>query len=185
MLRRHLNVLYNALVRPRALGRLAVIALLASGCATANVWPGAPYKRDHVYLYGRFTYTGLSMTFAIRCRDGAVYKVDFMDRDQVQMIELVPSICQLDKIEYGSSANGQLVPFRMLRNEILDPGGLYYVGDYSVTGASRTEFKVFYTEVHQRWRMNHAHDDYARSTAEMRQLFPAFAATPTEDRVAH
>jgi hypothetical protein len=151
----------------------------------ANVRPDAPYKRDHIYLYGRFTYVGLSMTFAIRCRDGEVYKIDFIVQDQVQMIELVPSICQLDKIEYGSSANARLVPFRMLRNEILDPGGVYYVGDYSVSGASRTEFKVLYNEVHQSWRMGHARDDYARTTAEMRGQFPAFSGAATEDRVAH
>jgi len=161
------------------------MSLVAMGCATANVQPGAPYKQDHVYLYGRFTYTGLSMTFANRCRDGEVYKIDFIAQDQVQLIELVPSICQLDKIEYGSSANAQLVPFRMLRNEILDPGGVYYVGDYSVTGASSVDFRFFYNEFHQSWRMKHARDDYARTTAEMRRTFPAFAAAATEDRVAH
>jgi hypothetical protein len=172
-------------VRRIGVGGLVVMSFLAIGCATANVWPGAPYKRDHAYLYGRFSYTGLSVTFEIRCRDGAVYKIDFIDQNQVQLIEIVPSVCQLDKIEYGSSANAQLVPFRMLQNEFLDPGGVYYVGDYSVTGASRTEFKILYNEIHQSWRMGHARDNYARSTAELRQLFPAFAKAATEDRVAH
>ena len=172
-------------MRRTGIGALVLISFLTIGCATANVGPGAPYKRDHVYLYGRFTYTGLSVTFEIRCRDGAIYKVDFIARDQVQLLELVPSVCQLDKIEYGSSANAQLVPFRMLRNEILDPGGVYYVGDYSVSGASRVDYRFFYNEIHQSWRMKHARDDYARSTAEMRRLFPAFDGAATEDRVAH
>lgn len=50
------------------LARLAICALLAVGCATANVRPHAPYDPQRAYLYGRFTIEGQSMKFSIRCR---------------------------------------------------------------------------------------------------------------------
>jgi hypothetical protein len=165
------------------LRRLAAISLLAIGCGTANIRANAPYQKDRAYLYGRFTYNGLSQTFAIHCHDGHFYKVDFVARDEVQMIELPPSTCQLERIEYGSEAMSQMAPFRLLRNEILDPGGVYYVGDYFVTGTSRTDFKFFYNETHQSWRMNPGRDEYAKTTTDMRRQFPAFARAPTQDRV--
>lgn len=161
---------------------LAAIALLAIGCGTATIRAGAPYRKDRAYVYGRFTYTGLSQTFAIRCHDGEFYKLDFVKRDQVQIIELPPSTCQLERIEYGSEAMSRMATFRLLRNEILDPGGVYYVGDYFVTGTSHTDYRFFYNETRQTWRMNPGRDDYAKTTADMRREFPAFAGAVTQDR---
>ena len=174
-----------AAVRTPTLGTLAALSLLAISCGTANIRAGAPYRKNRAYLYGRFTYSGLSQTFAIRCHDGEFYKVDFVSRDQVQMIELPPSTCQIERTEYGSEANSQMAGFRLLRNEILDPGGVYYVGDYFVTGTSHTDYKFFYNETHQTWRMNPGRDDYAKTTAEMRRQFPAFAGVDTQDRFDH
>jgi hypothetical protein len=157
--------------------------LLALGCGTANIRAAAPYRKDHAYLYGRFTYSGLSQTFAIHCHDGELYKIDFLARDEVQMIELPPSTCQLERVEYGSESMSRMAWFRLLRNEILDPGGVYYVGDYFVSGTSRVDFRVFYSETHQSWRMNPGRDEYAKTTAEMRRRFPAFAKAVTQDRI--
>ena len=162
---------------------LIAIALAAIGCGTANIRAGAPYRKDRAYLYGRFTYSGLSQTFAVRCHDGQFYKIDFVARDQVQMIELPPSTCQLERVEYGSEAMSRMAWFRLLRNEILDPGGVYYVGDYFVTGKSSTDFRFFYNETHQSWRMNPGRDEYAKTTADMRRQFPVFASAITQDRV--
>ncbi len=99
------------------------------------------------------------------------------------MIELPPTTCQLERIEYGSEAMSRLAPFRLWRNEVLEPGGVYYVGDYFPTGTSRTDYKFFYNETHQRWRMNPGRDEYAKTTADMRRQFPAFATAVTQDRV--
>jgi hypothetical protein len=164
--------------------RVAIVSLLAVGCATANVRPSAPYQGNRAYLYGRFTIQGQAMAFAIRCYDGAVYKIHFQERDEVQMIELAPSTCQLDEIVYGASGQ-RMAAFRMLRNEILDAGGVYYVGDYRASGTSTYVFMGLYNEIRSTWRMGHARDDYARTTAQMRQAFPQFASAATQDRVAH
>ena len=52
-----------AAVRTPALGTLAALSLLAISCGTANIRAGAPYRKNRAYLYGRFTYSGLSQTF--------------------------------------------------------------------------------------------------------------------------
>jgi hypothetical protein len=168
---------------PKGLVGLVALSLAVVGCGTANIRASAPFRRDRAYVYGRFTYTGLSQTFAIQCRDGAVYKIDFVSRDDVQMIELVPSVCQLDKIEYGSVS--RLAPFRLLQNEFLDPGGVYYVGDYRASGDSTFTMGFFSSETRYRFRLNPARNNYERTTAAMKRTFPNFKSVATEDRVAH
>jgi hypothetical protein len=173
------------MVRPgsRGLVGLAALSLVVVACGTANIRANAPYRREHAYLYGRFAYTGLSQTFVIECRDGSVYKIDFISRNDVQMIELVPSVCQLDKIEYGNLT--RLAPFRLLQNEFLDPGGVYYVGDYRASGTATVTYGFFENTIHSTFRLNPARNNYAQTTAAMRQAFPGFQSAATEDRVAH
>ena len=99
-------------------------------------------KENRVYLYGRFTIEGQSMTFDIRCRDGTVYKIDFSTRNQVQMIELVPSICQLDQIEYGPVAGAaRLVSYAAERDP--RPGRRLLRGDYRASGTYDVAFRKF------------------------------------------
>lgn len=180
------RALYNRLmVRLSGTGiaGLMFLSLVANGCGTANIRADDPYKRDHAYVYGRFTYSGFGQTFAIQCRDGAIYKIHFISQNQVQMIEVVPSVCQLDKIEYGNVSS--LAPFRLLQNEFLDPGGVYYVGDYRASGESRVELGLFSTTTHYSFRLNPARDNYEQTTAAMKRAFPSFRSAATQDRVAH
>ncbi len=124
------------------------------------------------------------MAFAIRCRDGTIYMIEFSRGDEVQMIEVAPSICQLDQIIYGD-AGQRMVPFRMLRNEVLDAGGVYYVGDFTASGSYSVAHRIFYKEIRETWRMGETRDNYAQTTTAMRLTFPSFASVATEDRVAH
>jgi hypothetical protein len=169
-----------------ALVRIGFLAMLAIGCATANVRPNARFQAQHAYVYGRFMIVGQSMAFIIKCRDGATYKISFVAQDKVQMIELVPSVCQVDEVQYGSAGGPTgLAGFRLLQNEFLDPGGVYYVGDFNASGTYDVAYKVFYNEIHSTWRLKHARNEYERTTAEMRRMFPGFASVVTQNRIAH
>ncbi len=59
----------------------------------------------------------------------------FPSTEEVQMIMLAPSTCQLDQVVYGRDAH-QMARFRLIRNEILGPGGVYYVGDFRMSSTS-------------------------------------------------
>jgi hypothetical protein len=159
------------------------VSLVACGCATGRIRPADPYRKDHAYLYGRFTIEGQRMTFDLHCRDGATYAIEFSNRREVQMIEMVPSVCELETIEYGNALQ-RVAAFRLLRNEVLDPGGVYYIGDYGASGTYDTMTVFIATEVRQSWRLKRPRDDYARTTADMRRAYPNFASVSTEDRVA-
>ena len=125
------------------------------------------------------------MKFAIRCREGKSYDIEFSARPDVQMIQLAPSTCQLDRIVYGENQLRLMSPFRLLRNEILDPGGVYYVGDFAASGTFSATPVFFYTKVRQSWRMSAIRDNYAEATASLKRVFPAFASVQTENRMTH
>ena len=169
----------------RYIGRLVVLSALLGGCATANVRPEDSYQRTNAYLYGRFYIEGQNLSFVIRCREGTKYRIDFSSRDEVQMIALPPSVCQLDEVLYGGVAQA-MARFRLVRNEFLDAGGVYYVGDFRMSGTSKlTAITPFYTQWRYTWRTDSVRDDYRVTTQEMRRRFPWFASVPTEDRVTH
>ncbi len=164
---------------------MLILSALALGCATANVRPGDAYQQSSAYLYGRFYITGQNMSFEIRCRGGITYPITFSSRDEVQMIAIAPSTCQLDQILYGGVAQ-RMANFRLLRNEILDAGGVYYVGDFSMSGTSKLTFWTPWYEVHRyTWRTEGIRDNYQETTRAMKQQFPRFASVATEDRVTH
>lgn len=76
-------------------------------------------------------------------------------------------------------------PLRLLRNEILDPGGVYYVGDFAASGTFHATPIFFYMKIHQSWRMSSITDNYLETTASMKRGFPAFASVQTENRMTH
>ena len=74
---------------------------------------------------------------------------------------------------------------RLLGNEHLQPGGVYYVGDFVVAGRTVSrEFNLIEMTIHQRWELFNPRNKYATTTATMKQAFPAFAGVATEDRMA-
>lgn len=169
----------------RFFGGVVLLSVFSVGCAGADVRPDDSHLASAAYLYGRFYVDGPGLSFVIRCREGTKYTIDFSSRDEVQMIELPPSICQLDHVVYGGMAQ-QMAGFRLLRNEILDPGGVYYLGDFRMSGSSRiVSAYPFAITTRFTWQVDNIRDNYAASTGEMRRRFPAFASIPTEDRVSH
>jgi hypothetical protein len=96
------------------------------------VLPTDGYSRDSAYLYGRFYIDGMSpLWYQLSCRDGNKYKIQFSRSSSVKVIKIAPSICQVDYVVFGNATQNQMVGFRLLRNEVLDPGGVYYIGDFT------------------------------------------------------
>jgi hypothetical protein len=122
------------------------------------------------------------MVFSIRCRDGAgyqTYQIEFSHDHRVQMMRLPVTTCQLEEIVLGNVKSP--ASFRMLRNEVLSAGGVYYIGDFSATGKREDNYPV----TRWSWKLNDARDNYRSTTAEMKRTFPQFSAADTEDRVTH
>jgi hypothetical protein len=131
-----------------------------------------------------------SIGFAIRCQDEKTYTVVFSAETPLQVIELAPSRCQLDEIIYAQPGGSfvdarQLAPFRLLRNEFLNAGGLYYVGDFSARATAKvTSNIVISKEVRYSWEITDITNNYARTTAAMKRKYPGFATAASEDRAS-
>jgi len=130
------------------------------------------------------------VVFSIRCRDGKRYKILFSRTNPLQMIRLRAGVCQLDDIVYkGLASHKTMASLRLLGNEHLQPGGVYYVGDFGATASTTSSGVGFdmsnglHGKVHQTWNLFDPVDNYASTTAEMKQRFPNFASVATEDRV--
>jgi hypothetical protein len=129
----------------------------------------------------------LGTAFSIRCRDGKRYKIEFSKNHPVRLIRIPPGICQLDDIIYRGVAGSasDMASLRLLGNEHLQPGGVYYVGDFVV--AAKAVYSggapVFGGRVRQSWALFSPRNNYASTTAELKQRFPGFSAVATEDRM--
>jgi hypothetical protein len=161
--------------------------------------PGERHDPASAYLYGRFYIDAKSsllspdgsqsMGFAVRCRDGNTYTIGFSKRTPLQVIKVAPSICQIDEIVYTDAGGGvisrRMAPFRLLQNEILESGGLYYVGDFLAQASeSSSSYMVIYRETRFSWTIAAIRDNYDKTTAAMKRAFVAFRAVPTEDRMS-
>jgi hypothetical protein len=178
----------------RGVSFLALLGLLA-GCAnfTESIRPDDKYDGKSAYIYGRFhldsrrhQLSNHSIGFEVHCRDGKKYTIGFSTDQPLQVIQVAPSKCQLEEILYtsgGEVAFRGMPSFRLLRNEFLDPGGIYYVGDFVAASRSESRFKFFYTEFRTGWAFGKVEGRYERTTAEMKRAFPGLAAAPTEDRM--
>jgi hypothetical protein len=131
------------------------------------------------------------MAFAIRCRDGKRYTIGFSKDDPLRMIRVRAGACQLDDVIYkGERSKRDMATFRLLGNEHLQPGGVYYVGDFEVNAGTRKQDPTFitssfgmYRKVSQTWQLFDPRNNYAATTAEMKHYFPNFASVATEDRM--
>ena len=177
-----------------------LVLSLVSGCTAFAPTVRPDEKRDpsSAYLYGRFyvdaerryaSFAGhQSIGFAIKCRNGATYTIGFSNHTPLQMIKVAPSKCQLDEIVY-TDADGRVIArtmatFRLLRNEILEPGGVYYIGDFVAGARTDVRVKVIYTEFRMAWAIGKISDNYAETTREMKETFPKLASVTTEDRMS-
>ena len=158
------------------------------------------YDHERSYVYGRFRMletsaekTSNTMGFAIRCRDDKVYTIGFSRDNRVQIIELEPSLCQIDAIVYADSGGrvfGRRMPgFRLLRNEIVTAGGVYYLGDFSAVATEGTpDTKIVWTGTStttpMTWELTEMKDNYAETTEEMKANFTNLASARTEDRMS-
>jgi hypothetical protein len=108
------------------------------------------------------------------------------------MIRLPAGVCQLeDVVSKGAAAHQEMSPFRLLGNEHLDPGGVYYVGDFLGIATSTylgrewdPRMLGLYRKYRDQWGLDLPRNNYATTTAEMKRAFPNFASVPTTDRMA-
>lgn len=173
--------------------RIAILltVMMASGCAAVLVRPGDEYQRDSAYIYGRFINRteGMAAAFSIRCRDGKRYKIVFSKDEPLKMIRLPAGVCQLEDVVYkGAGSLREMAGLRLLGNEHLQPGGVYYVGDFVVSGRTLSSDTNFYgfatvTTTRQVWELFTPRNNYATTTAAMKQVYPSFATVATEDRM--
>ena len=131
-----------AVMRGAAISIL-LAAVLSAGCAAVLVRAGDEYQPQSAYIYGRFlldTEDKQAMAFSIRCRDGKRYKIVFSKQEDeaLRMIRLPAGVCQLDDVVgKGVASHREMAAFRLLNNEHLQPGGVYYVGDFAAAGSSK------------------------------------------------
>jgi hypothetical protein len=148
-----------------------------------------------------------TVTFTIRCRDGETYNLRFLHWKGVQLLPLPASVCQIEDViaDSGSgsanamaigfvvggivgaavgsmagSSNATMSNFRLLKNEFLDGGGVYYVGDFTMTAKDNLHID----DRHNDWTMRLV-DNYANATTELKRRYTNFASTHTENRVSH
>jgi hypothetical protein len=190
----------------RARAQIWVLAAaLLAGCGTTSIAHGGKRERGQAYVYGRFVSAnkvgGLAAqgtpTFEIRCKGGQTFRIEFAQDDEVQVIALPPSTCQLENIIYpGRDPNGStpqpglvgllvndralraMSTFRLLKNEFLDGCGVYYVGDFYAKASPSGRWNELVWTIKLR-------DNYDRSTDALKETFSAFADVPTENRVPH
>lgn len=159
----------------------ALLCLLAAlpGCAhSIRVLPSDAYSRDSAYLYGRFYIDGMSpLWYQLSCHDGNKYKIQYARSSAVLVFKIAPSICQVDYVVFGNETQNEMVGFRLLRNEVLDPGGVYYIGDFTADSTWNLMAGIV------RWIIKGRSNQYAKTTAEMKRVYPGFASVATEDRV--
>lgn len=177
---------------------LVLVVALSAGCAgfTSSIKPKEKHDPNSAYLYGRFSIVadgaiGLvghnSMGFLVKCRDGKTYTIGFFVRTPLQFIKLTPAKCQVDEIVY-TNASGDVVgrampPIRLLRNENLGRGGVYYVGDFFAKSFSKSVGTFLSPETETTWEIVSIRNNYAETTEELRRAFTNFASVPTEDRM--
>lgn len=156
--------------------------MLQAACGTANVRPTETFDPTMTYLYGRFQGDGRSaISFEIRCRTGKTYRIGFSEKTPLQVIKLPPGKCQFEDLRSGDHYLGAAW-FRLIKNEVLEAGGVYYIGDFAAGSKTKVVFKILYSETHLHWAVGRLDKDYAGATAELKQAYPALAARPTEDR---
>jgi len=162
----------------QSLALMGFVVMLASCAHSTRVSRSDSYSRDSAYLYGRFYIDGMSpLWYQLSCHDGNKYKIQFSMSSSVRVIKIAPSICQVDYVVFGNDTQNEMVGFRLLGNEVLDPGGVYYVGDFAADSTWN------WLEGIVRWIVKGRRNEYAKTTAELKRAFPGFASVATEDRV--
>jgi hypothetical protein len=147
------------------------------------------------------------VTFAIRCRDGQTYNLLFRPEQPLQILQLPATSCQIEDVVADSGAadpqvvavafafggvvgaaiadaasdagDRRMASARLLNNELLDPGGVYYVGDFHMKATDNRKLG----DRHNDWTAI-VRDNYAATTAEMKKTFVNFAKRPTENRIS-
>lgn len=171
---------------------LMSLAALMGGCAvvTPSIRSTDTFDPKSAYLYGRLTLTttgragGMALYFEVRCRNGKRYRMGFREDGAPVVIKVVPSLCQVENVVLEGNSVRLTSPatFRLVRNEFLDPGGVYYVGDFAATtNVSMVREKVLTDR--WSWKMTERRNNYEQTSAEVRFSFPSFQPPATENRM--
>lgn len=170
-------------------------ASLLAGCAsyTRSISPDEKPSGSESYLYGRFFIEApkaavsfdkhMSMGFAISCSSGETYTLRFANDFPLQVIKIAPSVCSLAEFVY-TDADGVIksrkpAPKGLMRDVRFDVGKAYYLGDFFAEGTTA----VYGTTRSTNWRIKSIKNDYGKTTADMKGVFPNLAVIPTEDRM--
>ncbi len=170
-------------------------ASLLAGCASYT--PGISVDEKPTgkesYLYGRFFIEApkaaisfdkhMSMGFAISCSSGETYTLRFANEFPLQVIRIAPSVCSLAEFVY-TDADGVIksrkpAPKGLMKDARFDAGKAYYLGDFFAEGTTAVYGRTRSTN----WRIKTVKNDYGKTTADMKVVFPNLAVIPTEDRM--
>jgi hypothetical protein len=173
-------------------------AVASVGCAAFTSATPASQKLDprRAYLYGRFFIKSedrsgdigdyQTMGLQIRCVDGQTYTIRFIDKRDVQVIDVRPNACALDKVVYTAQSGIVLrqiaAPAEWRHTDVFAAGRAYYLGDYFAKADFWTRPRASWNELHWSWLMDPADDRFESTTAEMKQTFAGLSGLPTEDR---
>jgi hypothetical protein len=146
------------------------------------------------------------VTFTIRCREGETYNLKFRNSQALQILPLPASVCQIEDViadagtgstsamgigfvfggiagmavgsAVSDSGSATMSNFRLLKNEFLDAGGVYYVGDFTMTAKDNLKAE----DRHNDWTMRLV-DNYVATTTELKRAYTHFASVRTENRI--
>jgi hypothetical protein len=135
---------------------LVLVTVLAGACSpyTVSERPDDPLSPSSAYLYGRFELDSRGS------RNSMGFVVRCTDGEKDQAFDIGFSSkhpLQVFKIAPGTCVIDEMV--------------------YTASGVKRVDSST----VRRRWGITEFRNDYARTTAEMKHMFPKLAALPTED----
>jgi len=169
-----------------------LLPILAATCVsfTQGIGAGQSVNPAHAYLYGRFMVDragggrSLGVALVLGCADGRQYTIGMEQRNEIQVIEIVPARCSLDEILFvnGSEKRGHAYPAPPM-NRSIDylPGTAYYLGDFALRTGVDTNMVFITTQTKLTWDFMPLDGRYPTTTAEMRRQFPNLASFQTED----
>lgn len=172
---------------------LAVVSLtVLSGCITysESVSVNEAGSPDFAYIYGSFKVDAPkvwlamqghpSMGFVFTCNDNKKYTIGFKVDNPLQMVKVSPTQCTLTDIVYtdadGLVMSTQSISTDVFRNQRLEAGKAYYLGDYFAKVEDQYNFSRTI------WRIVDMKDNYIQTTQNMFNAYPnmrGFKTLPT------
>lgn len=131
------------------------------------------------YVYGRFaldakkTWLGLNQSYTIAveimCSDNKKYPIKFVPAQEVQVIRVPAGRCGVNRVLFADGSGNLLGVDEGFvgphNNFPTNPGEATYIGEYN--GETKAAFTGLVT-----WKLSPLSVAYAKTTSEMRELYP-------------